>query len=250
MSLWNSIKRCFFTDKPTAPAETGPAAVPSAPAPAAPTSQSAPSAHSAPSPQAPRSAAEPQPAAPRPLKVGPAREAASRPAPTPKPKPTVPLPKADWSKVAKILEIGMGDGLRTEAMLAEVLKHRPATDVLFFGIDLFEMRREGVRLPLKQAFSLTRATGVKTKLVPGDIARGVRQLVCQVPAADLVVISAEQSPEQVAETWPHLVHLLHAETAIFLEDSAAEGSKRFRRLTLPEAEALAKAALGRVRRAA
>ena len=75
--------------------------------------------------------------------------------------------------IRAIVEIGVGlgdaAGRRTERILEIAGWRRDCLPLAYTGIDLFESRPEcEPRLALKDAFGGLRATGAKTRLVPGD----------------------------------------------------------------------------------
>src|SRR6185369_13478799 len=73
-------------------------------------------------------------------------------------------------KVRKILELGMGKGLRARRMIELAMQVKLDKPVWYTAVDLFEMRPAEV-LPgvaLKLAHRDLQTTGAKVRLLPGD----------------------------------------------------------------------------------
>lgn len=154
-------------------------------------------------------------------------------------------PPADWSQTKRVLEIGLGDGARADALIAEMTEAHGPGAAAYVGVDLFEMGPAG-GLTLKGAFARFRAAGAEVKLIPGDVLGGAKKLVYQIPAVDLLVISADQPAAQLAAAWPTLVHLISEKSAVFLEEATAgDGPKKYQRLTYAEVQAKSKVRFGR-----
>jgi hypothetical protein len=145
--------------------------------------------------------------------------------------------------IRKITELGVGRAERTVRLL-ELCAGDDAA--LYTGIDLFEARREtdGPGLSLKAAHKKLAATGVKTKLIPGDphsaLARSANALADQ----DLIVISADLDREALAKAWFYVPRMLHDSTLVF-EEAIVEGAPVLQPVSHDEVARRAAAAKGK-----
>ena len=109
----------------------------------------------------------------------------------------------------------------------------PPAEICYTGIDLFETRKptDGPGLPLKRAFQLLRATGARVRLIPGDPFTALAGAANLLGETDLLVVSADQEADSLAEAWYFVPRMLHAHSRVFLaERVAADGSSRLRQL--------------------
>ena len=66
----------------------------------------------------------------------------------------------DKRPIRSILELGVGDGVRAERMIAVASRQQMDTELRYTGIDLFEDRPAGTpRIALKQAYQQLRQQG-------------------------------------------------------------------------------------------
>ena len=150
------------------------------------------------------------------------------------------------------MEIGIGNGLRTQRML-EVLSWRPENLPLkYTGIDLFEARPQNQPgLALKRAFHDLRRPGVQIKLVPGDPYEALVNAANGLGGTDLLIISADQDRASLKRAWTYMPRMLHAGSLIYQEDGDAKtGKTSYRRLTLLDIQRSAAIARRALRRAA
>src|SRR4029450_10934401 len=108
--------------------------------------------------------------------------------------------------IRAIVEIGvdLGDAAhqRTERILEVASWRRDCRPLSYTAIDLFESRPQGQpRLSLKATFRGLRATGAKTRLVPGDPYSALARTANALTGTDLVVISAEVDRDSLAHAW-------------------------------------------------
>ena len=145
------------------------------------------------------------------------------------------LYKAIKGKVIRsVVEIGIGNGLRTQRMLEVLLWQRTNEPLKYTGIDLFEAR-SGTQpgLPLKAAFQDLRRPGVQVKLVPGDPYNALIRAANGLVGTDLLLISADQDRESLERAWTYMPRMLHTGSLIVEEDSDPKSGKTsYRRLTL------------------
>ena len=114
----------------------------------------------------------------------------------------------------------------------------PADDVVFTGVDLFELRlrKAGRGLSLKLVHRRLAATGAKIRLLPGDPYMALSRAVNMLGAADLVVIAADQDRAALERCWFYVERCctLVARTS----PGAREGARRRFRL-VPSAKSAA-----------
>jgi len=153
-------------------------------------------------------------------------------------------------RVRKILELGIGIGLRATRMI-EVARHcNPGREIQFTAIDPFEARSaaDGPGLSLKKAHRLLGATGARVRLVPGDPLTGLARMANALGQVDLVVISSRHDPRCLSRAWFYVPRLLHERSQVFLESAPSFGKRSLRLISRSEIENLA--AVGTRRRAA
>jgi len=137
-------------------------------------------------------------------------------------------------RISKILELGIGDGVRTLRLLELAAHRQPTAAISYTGVDLFEARTEadGPGLSLKAAHQRLKATGARVRLAPGDPYSALARIANELGAVDLVLISADQDGASLARAWFYVPRLLHADTQVFVEErSAGDNPSRLLRLT-------------------
>ncbi|MBN2021391.1 MAG: class I SAM-dependent methyltransferase [Pirellulales bacterium] len=123
------------------------------------------------------------------------------------------------NKVRRILECGIGEGRRAVRMIDAARRAGAGADVHFVGIDPFEARSacDGPGVTLKLAHRVLASTGAHVRLLPGDpftaLARGANAL----GPVDLVVISARQNADALAQAWFYFPRMLHAGSTVLME---------------------------------
>jgi hypothetical protein len=152
------------------------------------------------------------------------------------------------SRVKTVVELGVGVGLRTERMIAVILRRAGAETVRYTGIDLYEARsKQSPGMSLKEAFRWSKRLGVKTELIPGDPFSALSRAANRLTNTDLIVISADQDREALAQSWFYVPRMITDASIVLLEEPA-EAATRFR--IVPRAEIDALAAASNVRKAA
>ena len=137
-------------------------------------------------------------------------------------------------RVAKILELGLGDGTRALRLLELATYRETPAGVSYTGVDLFESRAEadGPGLSLKQAHQLLKPTGARVRLAPGDPYSALARIANELGAVDLVLVSADQHGPSLERAWFYVPRLMHAETQVFVEETSLEPpGRRISRLT-------------------
>lgn len=257
MSIWNAIKRWCFTDASPESGEASPSATATAEPPVKTVSPTlagprlASNTFPADKPAQPTKAAPVKERAPEKDRSAEKERAALQAAAKEKEREAARrralglTPPVDWSQTKRVLEIGLGDGARADALIGEMTEAHGPGAAAYVGVDLFEMGPAG-GLTLKGAFARFRAAGAEVKLIPGDVLGGAKKLVYQIPAVDLLVISADQPPAQLEAAWPTLVHLVSEKSAVFVElPASGDRPKKYQRLTYAEVQAKSKVRFGR-----
>jgi predicted O-methyltransferase YrrM len=151
--------------------------------------------------------------------------------------------------VRKILEIGVGTGLRAMRMIELAGQEAAAGDVHYTGIDLFEARSagEGPVLSLKTAHQTLSKTGARIRLCPGSPHAALSRTANSLERADLVVIAASSglSQDDLGRAWFFLPRVLHPASLVYMEEEGGLGGQppAFRQVPLNEIETRASAAL-------
>jgi predicted O-methyltransferase YrrM len=126
----------------------------------------------------------------------------------------------------RILEIGMGSGRRTRRMLEMALRHQPADQLRYTGIDLFETRPAGSpALSLKEAHRLVKIAPIRAQLVPGDPYSALARTANSLQGLDLVVISADQDPASLTRAWFYFPRMLGADGLVLQEQLDAKSGQ-------------------------
>lgn len=130
----------------------------------------------------------------------------------------------DKRPLRSILEIGVGNGVRAERLLAVATRQTLDTQLCYTGIDLFEDRPEDAdRIGLRQAYQLLRQQHVKVQLVPGDPLSALARISNYITGVDLVVVAGDQDPDSLARAWMFLPRMIHAQTVVFRQTRDAQG---------------------------
>jgi predicted O-methyltransferase YrrM len=146
-------------------------------------------------------------------------------------------------KSRRILEVGIGTGLRSLRMLEAAKFYSPIEQIVYVGIDPFEgdCAPSGPRITLKTAYRLLRATGAKVRLLPGDSGCVFAKYANALGTFDLVVISGAEKTRFDSASWFYLPRMLSKDSRVLLADRRASGNS-FRQIPLAEIQSLADAA--------
>jgi hypothetical protein len=128
-------------------------------------------------------------------------------------------------KARKIVEIGMGTAERAVHAINLLKGFHAVGDIHYTGIDQFEARiiGDGPRLTLRDAHRVLKATGARIQLVPGAAGEALSRVANGLRETDAVIISAGQSPEQMAQAWFYLPRMVHGSTLFFQEATSPPG---------------------------
>ena len=119
----------------------------------------------------------------------------------------------------RILEIGLGDGVRAKRVIAIAKRYHADRDIHYTGIDQFEGREaEQLPLPLKHAFRQLASTGVRVRLVPGDTYAALARTANTLAQIELVLISQDIAPEYLTSAWFYLPRTLAKDAVVLWAD--------------------------------
>jgi predicted O-methyltransferase YrrM len=137
----------------------------------------------------------------------------------------------------RIVELGVGHGDRALRMIEMAAFGDIAENVVYTGIDLFEMRaaEDAPGLSLKLAHRKLVTSGAKIRLLPGDSYSALSRAANMLGVADLVVIAADPNKAALERSWYYIERLLHEPTHIFMQNAPADGKEGTFRL-VPHAE--------------
>lgn len=145
-------------------------------------------------------------------------------------------------RVSRIVEIGIGDGVRASRMISAALRHQRPNEIRYSGIDLFEARSQSQPgLTLKLAHRRLGETGVQLRLLPGDPYSALARAANALTGTDLIVIGADQDAASLERAWFYLPRMLHKQSLI-LQESLAGPKPIFNAVAADELSVLAKAA--------
>jgi hypothetical protein len=122
------------------------------------------------------------------------------------------------SPEVRILELGVGLGIRAERLIRLVAGYRPGVPIRYTGLDPFEGRQRGPGLTLKEVFCRLRACGAKVQLFPGEPTDTLSRLANHLGPHDIVVISAGRGTAALPPAaWYYLPRVIRPRAMVFLE---------------------------------
>ena len=158
------------------------------------------------------------------------------------------LYRAVWRhRVASIVEIGMGLGLRSRRLISTAHSVNPGQPIRFTGIDMFEARPDdSPGMTLKRAHRELKPLVSRLQLVPGDPFSALARTANSLGDTDLVVISADQDEESLERAWFYLPRMLHANSLVFVEQASSKpGKSVFCQLEMKQIDSRASAVASR-----
>lgn len=140
------------------------------------------------------------------------------------------------------MEVGLGQGIRTQRLLELACRQLAPNRVLYTGIDLFEARSGpiGPGLTLKHAYRTFRKTGAVVRLYPGDPWSVFSQRANDLGPVDLLVISSEVDAKSMSKAWFYIPRMLHPDSLVFVQRHSGE-KLCFRKLNPSELQGLVEA---------
>ena len=153
-------------------------------------------------------------------------------------------------KPRKIMVLGLGDLTRAVRMISLAQRYQQADYIHFAGIDRFDTRPVSApRLPLKEAHVQLRATRSLINLIPGQPRETLMRAANALYGIELIVVSADQDAESMAQSWFYLQRVL-APGAVVFQEEPVEDQHVLRILSQDELSRLAAASAPQRRRAA
>jgi hypothetical protein len=135
------------------------------------------------------------------------------------------------NRCRRILEIGVWDGVHSQAMIQAALRASEPSSIEYYGIDLFEdaykasdtLDREVSKRPLRidevrARFRHLEGMGVRINLFKGDSKEVLPALASSTPAMDFVFVDGGHSFETVASDWRNVRRLVHGRSAVIFDD--------------------------------
>lgn len=146
-------------------------------------------------------------------------------------------------KFRKMLLLGLGTGERAMRMIEVASVNLPPKELHLIGIDPFEDRgaTEGPGLPLRTAYRMLHATGVRVQLLPGDVAESLMRMANGLGQVDLLLLSATVSARQLGRAWFFVPRLLHERSEVYTELIGADGKHALQRMDRAEIGSLSSA---------
>ncbi len=122
----------------------------------------------------------------------------------------------------RILELGLGQLMRTERMLTAIGSVPNATPVHYVGLDRFEGRGPGdpPGVSLKEAHQRLHKLA-KVQLVPGNVDTSLARVCNHLGTFDLVLVSADNDDRHLERSWFFLQRLVTPATTIFFQPQPA-----------------------------
>lgn len=161
------------------------------------------------------------------------------------PKPPL-LTTIDRLRPARILEVGMADQQRAQAMIEAAQAHCAAADVYYTGIGPFESDPAAPGgLVLRDVHKSLRHTGAKVRLIPGQPLEALVAWANALGQFDLIVFALGVDPQSHPRACFFLPRLLHSGTEVYRECATDEGAIVLEKLDRPTIDALAAAAMPR-----
>lgn len=144
-------------------------------------------------------------------------------------------------RVRSIVELGIGNAVRTLRMLRLAMRQAGDAPVRYAGIDLFEARPvDQAGLTFKRAYQLLMPLGVKLRLVPGDPFSAMVRVSNDLTGTDLVLVAADQDAESLARAWFYIPRMLHEQSLVCVEQIRPGKGPEFILLSRDEVDRLSR----------
>lgn len=126
----------------------------------------------------------------------------------------------------RIMEIGTWNGRRAEKMILTAAGFRPASEVEYYGFDLFELmtpeihKQELSKKPptLQEVKSRLEQTGAKIYLFRGFTQETLPAAAGKLPKMDLIFIDGGHSIETITNDWTYARQLMDKKTVVIFDD--------------------------------
>lgn len=124
------------------------------------------------------------------------------------------------------MEIGTWTGDRGRTMIKLAQRYRPASDLAYYGFDLFgqmtseKFSGEKSKWPPTQqeVYDKLSTTGAQVHLFQGDTTKILPEVVKELPTMDFVFIDGGHSLETIASDWLWASKLMHDHTVLVFDD--------------------------------
>lgn len=127
-------------------------------------------------------------------------------------------------QVCRIVEIGIGDMARAEALIQVAQRFAGDKKVWYTGFDMFEARSTSQSpISLKDAYCRLRATEANIRLVPGVPRMSLPSAANAHQNTDLVIVGSAFSEIDIQGSWHFVPRMLHERSVVLSERRAADG---------------------------
>ena len=128
-------------------------------------------------------------------------------------------------KPQRILEIGLGLGVRTLRMFDVARRYCDSEQISYTGIDAFEARAASTpAFPMKAAYKMLRQQGVKVKLVPGETLAAMTMTANNLANTDFIVIDAAIRDADLEKAWKYFPRMMHEGSVILRQTPDGDGA--------------------------
>lgn len=128
------------------------------------------------------------------------------------------------SKPRKIVELGVGMGVRSQRMIQLAVSLADGVPVEYTGIDLFEARPASAPgMTLKRAYRTLGQLGAQVRVLPGDPYSALSMAANQLTDTDLIVIGSDQDRDSLTQAWFFFPRMLGGNAEVYLGESSASG---------------------------
>ena len=124
------------------------------------------------------------------------------------------------------MEIGTWNGDRAEQMIEAAKKFWPASEITYYGFDLFEemteetLEKEFSKLPpsLEEIREKLEKTGARINLFRGNTPEVLPKAVHSLPKMDFIFIDGGHSIETITNDWSYAGQLMHKNSIVIFDD--------------------------------
>lgn len=128
-------------------------------------------------------------------------------------------------KPLRILEIGLGLGVRSLRMFDVARRYCDAEQISYTGIDAFDARPAGADpFSMKAAYKLLRQQGVRVKLVPGETLAAMTMTANNLANTDFIVIDAAIHDADLEKAWKYFPRMMHEESLVLRQVPNGDGA--------------------------
>lgn len=136
-------------------------------------------------------------------------------------------------KFRSFIELGMGNGARSEAMIRVAGKFGASKNIRYTGVDQFDDRRQDQgKLQLIDMHRRLNSSNAKTQLVPGDLRSAISRIANSHVRTDLIVISADCDKTELDSIWFYFPRMLHSGSLVLIQDGTGQEFKAINRLEI------------------